>query len=115
MTENEKIAHAYYTAMSLKDLTTLANYLAPNVHFVSPLSKFKTKEEVVISVQEFMNIFSSLSISACTSSENQAMVVYDLDFPAPIGTFRSAALLTLQKQLITHIELFFDARPFEKR
>ena len=114
MTENGRIAHAYYTAMGLKDLTTLAGYLHPNVQLAGPLSKLDGKEAILASVQQFMNVFNSLTIPACFGSEDQAMLTYELNFPSPIGTFRSAALLTLQDRLITRIELFFDARPFEK-
>lgn len=114
MTENRNIALAYYSAMGKKDITTIASYLHPNVKLASPLTKLDGKEAVLASVQQFMGVFNSLTIPACFGSENQGMVVYELNFPAPIGTFRSAALLTLQNKLITHIELFFDARPFEK-
>lgn len=114
MTENRNIAQAYYTAMGQKDLTALACYLHPNVQLVGPLSKLNGKEAVLASIQQFMQVFNSLTIPACFGSETQAMVAYELNFPAPIGIFRSAALLTLQDKLITRIELFFDARPFEK-
>ncbi len=44
------------------------------------------------------------------------MLAYDFMFPAPIGTLRSAVLMDFSNQLISKIELFYDARPFvEKR
>jgi hypothetical protein len=43
------------------------------------------------------------------------MLAYDLDCPAPIGLFRGAVLLTFQEGLIMRYELFYDARPFEKK
>ena len=42
------------------------------------------------------------------------MLAYDVDFPAPIGNIPSAVLLNLEEGLISKIELFFDARPFDK-
>jgi hypothetical protein len=42
------------------------------------------------------------------------MVVYDLDCPEPVGPFSSSALMTFENGLITKIELFYDARPFDK-
>jgi hypothetical protein len=43
------------------------------------------------------------------------MIVYDLDCQAPIGNFRVAALMDIRNGLIEKIELFYDARPFEKK
>ena len=45
----------------------------------------------------------------CTST--QAIIVYTVEFEAPIGDVRSAAFLTMHDNLIAKIELFFDARP----
>jgi hypothetical protein len=42
------------------------------------------------------------------------MVAYDVDFGEPIGICRSAVMMTFNDGLITRIELFYDARPFEK-
>jgi len=43
------------------------------------------------------------------------MLVYDLDFPAPVGKLPTAGLITFQDGLIAKIELFCDGRPFEKK
>jgi hypothetical protein len=42
------------------------------------------------------------------------MLAYDLDCLAPIGVLRVAALIKFEDDLISRIELFFDARPFEQ-
>ncbi|KJV58176.1 hypothetical protein RFEPED_0551 [Rickettsia felis str. Pedreira] len=39
----------------------------------------------------------------------------DFDCPEPIGIFRGASLLSFNENLISRIELFYDARPFEKK
>lgn len=43
------------------------------------------------------------------------MLAHDIDFPVSIGVSRAAVLLSFQDGLIVRYELFFDARPFEKR
>jgi hypothetical protein len=47
-------------------------------------------------------------------SESQAMLTYDADFGEPIGICRTAVLMAFRDDLIERIELFYDARPFEK-
>lgn len=108
------IAEAYYTAMSEKNGEGLGKYLHPDVQFKGPLSQLKGKEAVLESVKNFTSFFKKLTIRTKFGSGDQAMVVYDVDFPEPIGRFPSAALLTIREGLIREIELFFDGRPFVK-
>jgi hypothetical protein len=49
------------------------------------------------------------------SSDNQATVAYDLDFPKPIGNVPTIALMNFSRGIITKIELFYDARPFDRK
>ena len=43
------------------------------------------------------------------------MVENNVACPAPIGMIQTAALMTFKDGLIARIELFYDARPFEKK
>jgi len=43
------------------------------------------------------------------------MLAYDLDCPAPFGRVRGAVLLNFQEGLVIRYELFYDARPFQKK
>lgn len=115
MNKSMSVAQAYYTAMGLKDLTAVASFLHSDVTFKAPLASCAGKEKVLSSIESFMKMFNTLLIVACCGFQDQAMLVYELDFPAPINKMRSAAFLTLQEGLITKIELFYDARPFERK
>ena len=115
MTHNTlSIAKSYYTAISEKNLTDVETYLHPDVRFISPVGEQMGKEAFLKSVKTLTTLFKTLTIRAMFDTEDQAMLAYDLDFHAPIGNVRTAALLTFQKELIIKIELFFDARPFDK-
>ncbi len=116
MTKNNvAIAEAYYTSMAKKDIASIEKHLHPKVQFIGPLAKMMGKEAVLESIKKFASFFKTLTIRAKFGYEDQAMVVYDLDFPEPIGNLSSAALMTFHEGLIIKIELFFDARPFEKK
>lgn len=106
------IAAAYYTALSEKNVLELEKYLHSKVQFTSPFATLEGKTAVIEAIRKLTPLFNALTIRATFGSPDQAMVVYDLDFPAPIGICPTAAHLTFQENLIITIELFFDARRF---
>jgi ketosteroid isomerase-like protein len=115
MSENHvDVAVAYYTAMGEKNITGVEKCLHPDVQFFAPLAKAAGKEAVLEAARGFISFFKTLTVRAKCGSGEQAMVVYDLDCPAPVGSFSSAALMTFKEGLIAKIELFYDARPFNK-
>ncbi len=116
MSENNvAIAEAYYQAMGRKDLSSMEPYLDSKIHFIGPLSEVNDKDELIKATGRLFSLFNDLTIRAKLSSGDQAMIVYDLDCPQPIGKFRVASLMTFKNNLIKQIELFYDARPFDKK
>ena len=113
--DNKVIGQAYYTAMAEKNIADLAQYLDENVLFVAPLATVTGKQAFVETLTRFVTFFVKLTIRSTFGSHDQAMVVYTLDFPGSIGKIETAALLNIHDGLITKIELFYDARPFEKK
>ena len=109
------IAKAYYTAMAEKNIDNLVQYLDQNVLFVAPLATVTGKQDFVETLKRFIMFFQTLTIRTTFGSQDQAMVVYTLEFPIPMGKIETAALLKFKDGLITKIELFYDARPFEKK
>jgi len=105
------IAEAYYTAMVAKDIGGLEKYLHPNVQLIAPLATGNGKKSVLEAFTKAVSFFKTLTIRAKFASGNQAMLVYDVDLPKPIGKSSSAVLMTFQEGLIIKIELFYDARP----
>lgn len=110
--DNLAIAEGYYKAMGEKNMERIEKYLHPKVEFIGPVAKATGKENVMEAVKKFCAFFKKLAIRETFANGDHAMVVYDVDFPAPIGKFPSAALLKVKDGLITRVELFFDARPF---
>jgi ketosteroid isomerase-like protein len=108
------LALAYYQAVGNKDTVALAEFLHPDVRLIGPLDEVAGKEAVHQAVTKFAALFKSLRVRASFGSQDQAMVNYDVDFGQPFGICRTVSLLTFQQNLIARIELFFDARPFEK-
>jgi hypothetical protein len=112
---NINIAEHYYEAMNNKDLNKIALYLHPKVEFLGPLAQLEGKEAVLESAKGFLGIVDSVKMRVKFASGNQVMLAYDLNCVSPIGTIRVAALMTFEDNLISSIELFFDARVFDKK
>lgn len=111
---NEQIAQTFYRAFGEKDLEVVAKYLHPEVCLVTPLSKLQGKENYLQAAVGFMDFFDGLTIRAALGEGDQAVIVYDLMCPDPIGTVPAAALMTFKDGLLIKNELFHDTSPWAK-
>ena len=73
------------------------------------------KEPIVTAAKNFGGILQDIQIRSRFSSDNQIMFAYDMVVPAPIGKFRAAVLMEFKGRLISKIELFYDASPFQEK
>jgi hypothetical protein len=112
---NVATGEAYYQAFfGDKDPDRLARYLDPDVQFIGPLAELSGRAAVIEGARRLMSQVDSYHIRGRFGAGDQVMLAYDLQCAAPIGLLRTAALMTFRQGLIARIELFFDARPFDK-
>lgn len=110
---NATLAADYYRAVNDKNHAEIEKFLHDNIELIGPMGQISGKENVFGAVKRFLNAFKTLTIRTVFSSHDQALLIYELDCPEPIGHFRgAAALMTLHNGLIVRLELFFDPRPF---
>ena len=110
------IAQGYYIEMGNKNVQGLEQYLHPDVQFIGPMAEMIGKDRVLDAAKNFINMFNSLEIRQKFENDNNStMIVFDLICPPPIGKLRAATLMCIEDDLITTMELFYDARPFEKK
>lgn len=114
MKETVSTAVAYYKALGQKNLEEVQKYLHPNIQFTDPLEKVIGKEAVLQAAQKFAGVFKTLTIHAEFGSEEQAMIVYDVEIPGFAKKLRAASLLRFNKGLISEIDLVYDTRCFLK-
>jgi SnoaL-like protein len=112
--KNLSQAIAYYHAMNNKKIDEMAQYLAPEVQLISPLSELSGKAAVLEAAQRLFQVFNRIDIRAKFSNDDQVMLALNMDCPAPIETLRTAVLQSFENNLITRIELFLDPRPLVK-
>jgi hypothetical protein len=114
-TDNLSLAESYYNAMLAKDFDKMASYLHDNVHFIGPLAEMHGKDAVVTAAKNFGGILQDIQIKSRFADGDQIMFAYDMVVPAPIGKFRAAVLMEFKARLISKIELFYDASPFQEK
>lgn len=104
----QRLAEEYYTLVGEKQGEAIKTYLHPDVQFYGPMATLEGKEAVVEATQNFMKMFSTLTIRASFGAQDEAMMVYDLDIPAIAKAFPGASYLRFQDGLIVRIQLFYD-------
>ena len=107
---NLSIVSAYYQAINEKQPDKAAQYLHDHIELISPLDERQGKEAALNALRGFCTSVDTLLIRAQFSKDNQVMLAYDILFPEPIGNLKAAGLLTLNNNLITRIELFYDSQ-----
>lgn len=112
---NLKKAISYYTSMRDKKFDEMASCVHSDIHFIGPLSIMEGKDSVVEAAKNFSMFFKNLTISEKFYEGDKVMLALEFDCPEPIGVFRGASLLSFNENLISRIELFYDARPFVQK
>jgi len=115
MKDTTAIAVAYYTALGKKNLEEVKRYLHPNIHFTDPQEQVIGKEAVLKAATGFSTIFKSLTIRAKFGSENEAVIIYDVEIPTFAKPLRAASHLSFQDGLISKIDLIYDTRCFMEK
>lgn len=110
MADTKSIGVAYYTALGKKDIEAVKKYLHPNIQFSDPQEKIVGKEAVLQAAARFSTIFKTLTIQAQFGSEDQAMIVYEVEIPGLTKNLCAASLLSFQDRLISKIDLIYDTR-----
>lgn len=114
-TDNLIFAESYYNGMLAKDFDKMAGYLHDNVHFIGPLAEMHGKEPIVAAAKNFAGVLQDIQIRSRFAGGNQIMLAYDMVVLVPIGKFRAAVLMEFTDRLISKIELFYNASPFEAK
>jgi ketosteroid isomerase-like protein len=108
MTDTKAVAVAYYTALGEKNMEAVKKCLHPDIQFTDPKETVTGREEVLKAAKGFSSIFKALTIRAKFASEDQAMIVYEVEIPGLPKKLHAASLLSFKDGLISRIELFYD-------
>jgi ketosteroid isomerase-like protein len=110
----QAVAVAYYTALGEKNIEKVRGCLHPDIQFTDPQETVTGREAVLQAAKGFTGIFKSLTICSKFGSEDQAMVVYEIEIPGLPKKLKAASLLSFQEGVISKIELFYDTKGLGK-
>ncbi len=109
-----EIGEAYLNALDRKDISKITSLVDPNIHLKMPMGEFSNRNDFLMAVRRMLANSNGVHIIAKFASENQGMFIYEVYFNEPVGTVKTASLMTVEGDQIKSIEVFFDARPFER-
>lgn len=113
-TDTKTIGLAYYSALGEKNMEEVKKYLHPEIQFTDPQETIMGREAVLQAAEGFAAIFKSLTIRSKFGSEDQAMIVYEVEFPGLPKKLQAASLLSFQEGFISKIELIYDTKGLGK-
>ena len=108
--QTEAMGIAYYKALGEKNIQKVSEYLHPNIQFTDPQEIVQGKEAVLKAAKGFSEIFKSLTIRSHFGSENQAVIIYEVEIPGLSKKLDAASLLSFNEGLIAKIQLFYDTK-----
>lgn len=110
MADTKTLGVAYYTALGEKNIEAVKECLHPDIQFTDPQETVIGREAVLNAAKGFTSIFKSLTIVAKFGSEDQAVIVYEVEIPGLAKKLQAASLLSFREGLISQIELFYDSK-----
>jgi hypothetical protein len=109
-----ELGEAYFDALNQKDISRISALVDPAIKFKMPLGEYLNRENFLSAVQRMLISSRTVRLKSKFASDNQGMFIYEIQFNDPVGTVKAASLMTVEGDKIKEIEVFFDARPFEK-
>ena len=108
------MGEAYLNALDQKDLAKITSLVDPGIHCKTPLAEVFDRDAFIMSMRRMLANLKGVHLIAKFSSGGQATFIYEVIFNEPVGTIKAASLMTLEGDKIKDMEIFFDARPFER-
>jgi hypothetical protein len=109
-TDTKALGMAYYKALGAKNIDEVKKYLHPDIQFADSQEKIIGKEAVLKAAEGFAGIFKTLIIRAGFGSDDQAMIVYEVEIPGLPKKLQAVSLLSFREGLISNIELIYDSK-----
>jgi SnoaL-like domain len=101
------VAVAFIQTMPCQDMATAATYLADDVVFEGPLTRFTAAEPYLEAMGEFAKAVIAVDIVATIGDDERAMIVYEMR-TRPFGTLRAMEYFTVRDGRIRTDTLVFD-------
>ena len=109
-----ELGEAFLNAFNEKDISRITAMVHPEIRLRSPINEASNRESYLAVVRRLLVNIKGLRIRSKFASGNQAVFTYDMNYNEPIGLVPAALLMTFEGDKIKDLEVYYDARPFEK-
>jgi hypothetical protein len=106
------VVMGFQQAMGKGDMTTARGFLADNLSFVGPFDRFSSPEPYLAALKGLAPMIDRVDMKRMFADGDEVALFYDLVTKTPAGTAPCAEWYTVKGGKITHIQVYFDARPF---
>jgi ketosteroid isomerase-like protein len=113
MTATE-ITQKYLAAWESRDAEAISALTHPEIHFKGVNAETRGREAFIAGCKRMFPLLQEHRVRAIAESGPQMILIYDFVCREPVGSVRTAEMLTMKDGLIVESELFFDSRPFER-
>jgi ketosteroid isomerase-like protein len=106
------VVTGYQTAMGKGDMKAARAFLADDLSFRGPLDTFSAAEPYLEALKRLAPMIVRIEPKRMFFEGDEAALFYDLVTNSPAGTAPCAEYYKVKGNKITHIQVYFDARPF---
>lgn len=103
----QAVVQAYFRAWTHRDYAAAAQQLLPALEVEVPVNHYPDAPSFVQALTQFGNLVSGVRLLAELASDDQAMLLYDMDVQG-MGTLRVAEHFTVQQGKITRMRQIHD-------
>jgi SnoaL-like domain len=106
------VVMGYQAAMGKGDMKAARAFLADDLSFRGPLDTFHAAGPYLEALQRLAPMIVRIEPKRMFFDGDEAALFYDLVTNSPAGTAPCAEYYKVAGNKITHIQVYFDARPF---
>lgn len=106
------VVMSYQQAMGKGDMKAARGLLADNLSFIGPFDRFTSPEPYLAALGKLAPMIERVDRRRMFSDGDEVALFYDLVTKTPAGTAPCAEWYRVKAGKITHIQVYFDARPF---
>ncbi len=102
----------FQRAMGKGDLKAARAFLANDLSFVGPFDRFSAPEPYLAALGQLAPMIERVDMKRMFAEGDEVALFYDLVTKTPAGTAPCAEWYRVNGDKITHIQVYFDGRPF---
>lgn len=109
---SKDVVMGFQAAMGKGDAKAARAYLADDLSFVGPFDRFSSPEPYLAALGQLAPMIERIDLKRVFAEGEEVALFYDLVTRTPAGTAPCAEWYRVKGGKITHIQVYFDARPF---